>query len=268
MKIACLAGAVVLAVLSPAWGQTEPTKEDPAVLGGPPVAPSADAPRLAERDYAGRVKPLEIPPEEAAIGLLNLDAEAKERVDAILIARAAIIDRVVIENIESLLELQSARAANDRETVQRVLAELVAKLGPLRERGRLVDEIAAALPEDKAAEFRSLVADYWKAVLGEEGGGRATARVRTRETLQAFGREIKRSYDRQVTARVAEFDSLLAKLGLAPEQESKIRSLVTDFGQQTKLNPSPAQQRELVEKIMIVLEPAQRREFLKAALGR
>src|SRR5688572_10940123 len=88
--------------------QSEDSKPAEAVLSGPKVEAKAQARTLVERDETGHVKRLDIPPAEAALKLLELDDATKEKAQAILDKRAAILDKIVKENLLLLVELSNA----------------------------------------------------------------------------------------------------------------------------------------------------------------
>lgn len=247
-----------------------PATDAPA-LAGPKVSGQAARATLVERDMGGTVKRLEIPPEEEALRLLALDAESKAKAEGVLAARAAILDEIVRDNLLLLVKLNNARQAGDREGVREALREFRPKFEPLQARGRLIDELADALPAEQATRLRELVREYWQAVLAEEGeGGDGTGERRrpreamAREATAAIGREIRRSYERQFTARRERFDKVLAAAELPPEKETMVRNMVQDNFQKTQGKATPEQNRELVLSIAAKLDPAERRRFLRA----
>ncbi len=268
--LACL---VVSAAGASALAQADP----PAGLS-PLAGPSVDATKakksLVERDYAGKVRRLEIPPEEAAIGLLGLSETDRAKADQVIRERAATLDKVVIENVDLLLEMQTARASGDLAKQRDVIQQFKEKLEGLRSRGKPMDEIADALPGASREEYRRLVKEYHRAVydeLADEAKAKGQ-RVRPRDIIArqmalAVGAEVKRSYERQIGSRTQEFEQALAKLDLAPEQEAEIRRLVTQWAQEVKLNPTPAQRREIVEKVLTKLTPTQRRAAMREFLA-
>lgn len=270
-----LAGMLAAAIGGAARGQ-----DADAPLKGPVVRQTVSPETLVETDFQGHIKRLEIPPEEAALGRLDLDEAARNKVQRILRERAAILDKVVVENIGLLLKFNTARQAGDRKDQALLLGEFSQKLTPLLQRGALGDELKTALTDDQKARFDSLVNGYWDAVVAErmnaadmEGGGRAgrkpgRAGILARERLAALGQEIKRSYERSIGQRVSDFDSLLKQLDLRPEQEGKVRSLVTDYAQRTKLNPNTDQKRDLIRRISQELDAEQQRRLLAYVLGR
>jgi hypothetical protein len=148
------------------------------------------------------------------------------------------------------------------------------KLQPLNARGNLGTELRGTLDEAKAKQYDTILAEYRKAAADEANreakarGERLTPRqIETRENLQSLGAEIKRSYERQITAKVTEFDRIIGQLGLEPEQETNIRNLVTEFGQQTKGKATPEQRRDLFFRIMARLNPDQQRKLMSLYLG-
>ena len=65
-----------------------------------------------------------------------------------------------------------------------------------------------------------------------------------------------------------ELEAVIGKLGLTPEQDGKVRNMVQTFFQETKGRATPAQKRDLIFRVMAILEPAQKRELLRHIIGR
>lgn len=269
------AAALILALTGAAVAQDSPAQP---VLAGPKVDVPAHATSLVERDETGRVKRLDIPAGEAALALLDLEKADMAKARAVLDARGAILDGIVIESLTLLVELQNAAQSKDQAETRRLGRELAARAQPLRARGSLERELADVLPAEKAARLEELVAEYNQALVAELRSTTerndatmtddAPARRRARqggalqaEAAAAFGREIKRSYERVVTSRVKEFDELLKDLALAPEVEADIRRLATDSFQKTEGKATPAQRAELFSQIYLRLNSEQRRKL-------
>lgn len=255
---------VSMLVLTTAAAAQEP------VLKGPTVSTAEPKTTLVDRDFNGRLRALETPPEESALDLLTLDDATKAKTRKVLVERATILDKVVIENLELIGQIHNAGQSGDKAEALRLFAEFAKKLDGLKSRGKLVDEIKSALPEADRERYAAMVKEYHEASIqdtmdeAKSRGERVTRREATgRVVLQAIGREIKRSYDRQVTSKTADYERMLASLGLRPEQESKIRKWVTDSFQQTKGNATPEQKRALFWKIYQELDASQRQELMK-----
>lgn len=242
-------------------------QDEPDPLAGPKVQQPAERTSLVERGYNGELSPLDAPPEVAALDLLGLSGEQWAPVDEVLTRRAAAIDAVVVKHIQTLVELQSAKATGDNAEQRRLIGLIVEDLRDLRRSGRFVDQVAAALPEDKRAAYKTLVrerhlADYQqhRAQLEQEGAERAESQAFQRLMLQALGQEIQRSYDRIAVQGTQRLDELLAELDLEPAVEAEVRRLVSESAQRTALNPTPEQRRELFAQVHRALPPeAQRR---------
>lgn len=266
--------AASLLVVGAAAGQSSsgaPQGGQPAsVLGGPTVRETVSERTLAKRDMQGRVRRLDLSPEESALELLNLDRESQAKADAVVADYHRRLDTIVGDNIELLLRFQTAKEGPERLGVLREAMEL---FKPLRDGGRLRDRIAAVLPEEHAKRFEALIDGYWKAILDEVQAD-AKARkdkagpeeIEARERLRAVGDEIRRSYERQVVAKSRQLEDLLKPLNLSPEQDGKVRTLVTEFAEQTKGKANPAQRRELFGKLLKELNPEQKRQLLRQVL--
>jgi hypothetical protein len=252
--------------------------ESDALLSGPKVAATAAAPTLIERDLQGKIRRLETTAEEAALALLDLDAVTKEKVNKILAMRTAALDSVVVNNVPLLLKFQAARETGDRRDLAELTGELTKAAAPLREQGRLKENIAAVLPNGERERFESLVSEYWKAILAErrelmakeQGSGgtglRTAGRAAATEFALAVGQEIKRSYERTLGQRIADFENLLKSLSLDMNTETKVRNMVTDHAQKyiaQKGGATPAQNRELFFKIMNALTLEQRADLIR-----
>ena len=250
-------------------------QENANPLRGPAVKERATGPTLVERDFSGRLKRPDVPIEEAAFAILKPDAEVKAKADALLAQRAETLDKIVIDNLDLVLKFSNARQAGDRREQVLLLSQLVTKLQPLNARGTLASELRSTLPAEKAKQFDAILAEFRKAAADEANkdararGERLTARqIETRENLQSLGLEIKRSYERQITARATEFDAIIAQLGLEPEQETNVRNLVSEFGQRTRGKATPEEKRDLFFRIMARLNPEQQKRLVSLYLGR
>lgn len=235
------------------------------ILKGPSVAEQRAPSSLIEKDFAGKIRRLEVTPEEAAVERLTLSTEAREKVATVLHARWAIIDKAVKENVESLLRFDAARRTGDRREMVALLRKFAQELKPLRDRGTLREEIRGVLPEDQRADFDWMCDEYTEALIAEaqqeaqsKGEPSGDTQARIREGLLVIGQELKRSYDRLVTGGQRELEEAIKLLDLTPEQEGEVRRLVSQFAADTKLNPTPEQRRKLLVDVYAVLDASQR----------
>lgn len=249
------------------------TQNPPAILSGPQVREGAHE-SLVERGFDGRIRPLTTSPEERAVALLRLDEATRARVETILDERSAILDRVLVDNLDLLLQFQSARASGSATRQFSILRTFVRKLEPLRRRGSLRDEIARVLPEDQRARFEAMIDEYEDAL---EAQARADARARgerfqplayrIRRNLERLGQDIAASYERAIGSRVAELEAFLERASLSPASEREVRRIITEFGQQTMLRPTPADKRRLVRDLWNAVRPEERIRLIRALMS-
>ncbi|KAA0215644.1 MAG: hypothetical protein DYG94_08610 [Leptolyngbya sp. PLA3] len=256
---------VLLAILAPA------VQADPPALAGPSVeAPIQARSTLVRWDYAGRLVLLDSSAEEAAIALLELTREQKERVLEIVAERAAIFDKVIITSIDLFQRFESADESKNGAQMLDLLGQFTERLGPLTRRGSLFDEVYSVLPREQAMRFARLVDEYHWALLRD---ARRAAELENRSfdavqaALQIRGQEmlraIERSLERSTVAGEREFEELLEKLDLKPESEQTIRAMATDFAARTNLNPTKAQTLVFVVQVLAELEPGERAKVVR-----
>jgi hypothetical protein len=264
--------ALVIALLaaSPALAQPAAAPKAPPPLQGPAVTEAPAKPTLVERDFAGKLKRLETSPEEAALALLTLDEETRSKTQAVLAERTAILDKIVLDNLDLVIQIHNARQSGSRIDQLVLLGDFVKAMRPLNDRGTLADELLPVLPLAQGADFRALVREYNQAATAEivaeakSRGERLTPRqAATRESLIVLGQEVKRSYERQITSKTAEFEAIIAQLNLDPDQDSKIRNLVLDYAQEVKGKPTADQRRAVFFKIMALLDSEQQRTLVR-----
>jgi hypothetical protein len=233
------------------------------VLGGPRVAVPVAKKTLVQRGSDGKLVLLERQPAEAALDLINLDAKAKEKTQAVLLERSKAMDSFIQDNL-----LEVAAAANAFQSGQAVeglrqLAILRGKSPALRGREKLADQLAAVLPRAQGDELKALVKEYWDAIaqegaeqgeremkaemeagpgkggdemMGEAPQVREPGAVRrglaraggtggavAREALRLLGQDVKAAYERTILRQAADLEEILKRLNLQPQQEAKVR---------------------------------------------
>lgn len=246
------------------------------VLAGPRIAPEAKATSLVESEMTGGIKRLDVPPDEAALELLDLNDETKAACQRILVERAAALDAFVADNLTTLLEASNARQAGDAAEARRLFRELMGRAGPLRARGKLGDELRSVMPPEAAAEHRRLVEEYWRAIVAEAGGAGGGGDMQPRggaierESIRAIGEEIRRSYERQAAERQGQLDEFLGAMNLPPERETKIRNILIDDFQKNQGKGDRASRFRTFMRVYRELEGEERQalvEFVRAREG-
>ncbi len=213
---------------------------DGDLLRGPGVEASAPGRTLVERDAAGKVKRLEVTPEEAAVDLLktSLDEAARGRVESILAERAARWDAFTRENYREIVEVANGGKGPEKVTAA---VGLLARAPGLRDLDGLRARLSEAMPPEQAEAFRGLVDEYRKAV-GEEIRGEAAAsgvgarRLLAEEAFGSFGREIRRSFEREAAMGKTRLEAGMKALNLSPDDEAKVRNILIEHAQRAKFD--------------------------------
>ena len=263
---------IIIIVASAGAAPSPPRVAEPErpPLAGPAVAePAASNPPLVAYDFAGKLRRTEVPPEVAAAALLELDASARSAIEGALAQRAAILDAFVRENLDLLTKVGTASATGDKLDLLGLGQQAYTELQPLREQGSLQAIIRAALPADAAARFDALLDEYWRAVvregrstLGENGKPRSGFEVVIEERFASLGREIERSFERQLRSGDVLFAYLTEGITLRPDQEARIRQAVADVVERHDVEASKPAQALLGASILAYLDPEQGAAFI------
>lgn len=211
---------------------------DPATgpLAGPiTAAASSSAPSLVQRDFTGRVVRPETAIEVLALEGLGLSPADRARVDEILGQRARELEVFVLENIETLGELDGAvRTSNTREAV-RLLLRLAGRLPPTLASGTLQQQLADALPAHLRDAYNARLEDYWLALIDDDRAQRNLNAPRARwqalaeDRLQALGKELAQAFERTVASGDLVHRIVTRDLGLTPDQNAAARDLAREF---------------------------------------
>lgn len=256
--------------LPPAGSPPSPSPAASDPLAGPSVGDrAAGLPSLVRKDFDGKLVRLEAPPAELALDQLDLPADVRARIDQALAERAAILDKVVRENIGLLMRLGAAGDSGRPGEAIRLLGELLAKLQPLSQRGSFEDEAARLMPQPQQDRYKAIIREYYDAVAldGVWDKGRVSPGPRTgaiaAENLRLLGRQAERSFQRQFGQGEQDFERLLADLNLRPEQEQRVRELVRSTYERTLLNPSEGDKLRLFMSIMAWLDLDQQQRLVR-----
>lgn len=277
--------AAAMGVAPDALAQSSPSAEPPPAepakqpaaspLGGPKIdAPGRSIPSLVSTDFNGSVRRLETTPEEAAVALLNLTGDAKERVDALFARRGKAIEEFVTSNLDLLTKLDTAGKTNNKRDQLMLGLEAFQRLNAVWKDGTLYDQVKAALPDKERAEFERLVTGYWNALVeegkntpGENGKKRGRFEIIAGERLQAFVGEIGRAFERGVKSGrlIAEF--VLKDLNLNDAQKARIREIVDSEAADAPFKEDDKRYEGLFLKILGVLSEEQRTAVIKRFKG-
>ena len=241
VAIACLAGTVAHA-----------QRDDP--LRGPDVA-ERDTRTLVGRTMTGAFVRVEGRPEVAAANLLDLDDETRARVDAIVDDRAMALRMLLVDEIDTVRDITDAMTEGDRDRAAALSDRLHRAMDADTPRDPLLEPIAAVLPDDRAAELRRLVDEYWSAWIGA-AARRAETPDETTDRLgaQLFQREVREAYDASLRRYRDALEAIYQAVEPTPEQRAAIRELVIEHIRATRLDATPAQRRDAMLRIYQLLD--------------
>lgn len=266
------AGLAAPAMTSVAAAQ--PGSPTPSAPAAPDAAPRQARSTIVERTADGQLQRLQIPAEERAAQVMDLDANERERVARVLRERADMLDEIVVRNFDLLSQMHAATIAGDAAEARRLSGMYMTKLERLTDRGRFEDEVRPELRLDHQEEFSRLITEYRQALLQQasreskaEGKDLKPQVLADREMRRAMAREVQRSYERAIVGTPVTYDAVLGGLGLKPEQESKARQLVAEFNQSYGDKATPEQRRDLLMKVLKELDDEQRLKLVKAVRG-
>lgn len=241
------------------------------VLSGPTVVESGASASLARYDYGGALHRLDRQPELEALDRLMLDDETARGVNAVLEARARLLDRPDHRKIPVLLEIQAAQANQELDRLDAALARLAAMNPLLTNRGSLRDDLCLALDDGSRARFLALVDEYREAWIADEAAALGdAAAAEAAYARQARLDELSASYARTLGRRQAEFNELLGALSLSPEQDAEIRGAVVRVIESAASDGKPRGRTVLgaLGDILWTLDWSQRAELLRQVRAR
>ncbi len=269
------------AALAQAEGKPQPAVQPavqpdakPTDLSGPKVEKPKPTYTLVKVGLNGKLDRITQPVEEATIAILPLSEDERAKVTKIIADRAAAVDKGVRNSAQFILRIQGIREDGITTDRQAAIRELNEKLPMLRDRDAYRSELRLALSAENAQRFDAVIGEYLKATtLQASADAKAEGRkgnpflMSLGEGLRNVGLEIQQSFDRIVKEGTDKTDHLMEVVKPTPEQEGAIRNLITDFGQKTQLNPTPAQRGEFFKNLLKLLTIKQREALVADLYG-
>lgn len=268
-------GIVVLSAVaslasSIAWAQPQtPPDGKTALLKGPSVRQAART-SLIERESDGSIRRTEVPPEIAALALLELSAATSASIDEIVQKRGRFLDSFIEKNIELLGKLDTANNTGDKLDQALLGVEALAKLAPLAKGGPLKKQIRARLASDDAKKYDAILKEYWDSIVAQEQGKdskRSRFEILTGERLQSVLRELAAAYERLESSGALLFYFFFDKIELSKEQERDIREMLDKFVDDTKGNATPEQEGLMFFAVLTKLNVKQQAQVMKRVQG-
>jgi len=263
--VLALGGLTVCAQGAPSKPAPEP-EDTPNLLAGPDVGEPAKQETLVTKSLDGGVQKLAAPPSIAALKLLELTDETRARIAKLLEQRAAIMDTLVLGNIELLSQVETVMAAGSPSEKFNILREGLQALGPVRAWGKLETRIAEALPREQRSAYRQQIREYEKTRYERaRQAGKLDGKMgyRVMRHWEDMGWEIERAAERVFESDDGDawMKKLVESLDLTPDQAGKIRAMGERFYIDAKGRPTEQQQMAFIAKIRTVMTTKQKWKF-------
>lgn len=288
-----LAGGLLALALTAAGAQppsTPPPKPPAAPASSPATAPAAPSQpllrgpdvgepvsrTLVQLDAQGRFVRIEARPEQVAMMMLASDSMQRDEARAANGARLASLGEFLLDNLDDAIASADAQAAGDNKRVQEISRRLYDKFEPQHPRDPLMPALEKMLAPETQTELHRLVDEYWKAWIDWEVRGvkeqdrTDQTRKRTQDRLAygMFQNDLRQAYERTLRPYRAKMQALNEIAQPTDEQKQAIRTIMLDLIRETRLNPTPEQNREAARKIYEALDDDRRQKVFESLLMR
>lgn len=236
------------------------------VLGGPKV-PDELVRTLVRRDAKGNFLRAEGRPEEAALALLGLKPDDREKARGVIGDRAARLCDSLFDHADRLREASDLIAAGKRDEAASIARAFWDEFEPDHAPAPMLYAMGQALGPAHEAELTRIVDEYWDAWItwelrrSRDKSEQARSRVRERLAFQLFQDELRQAYDRVIRPYRERVEQIFAALDPTPEQRASIRGAVVEFVRESRARPTPQQRREVLTKIYSILDQERRAKF-------
>jgi len=255
-------------------GQSEPpnatTIQDDLLRG--PTVPDDLVQTLVNIDMAGKFIPLQVRPEEAALGLVLIDQEHREGAHEVAQARRLAIGMLLVDNIDVVKEASDAIRAGEKDKAQAVYRQLHDQFNPDHVRDPLLDAWKDVLSEQEVRQIQQLVDEYWDACIkwelrnAHDPSDTARKKTQRRLSFQLFRREIGEAYNWSLRPIQQRLESIYQATEPTEEQRSAIRDVMIDYIRESLLRPTPEQRQTAAARIYDLLNEKQRLKLFEQAL--
>lgn len=193
-----------------------------------PVEPEKPLPSLVKKDDAGKLVRYPQGVERAAIAAFEFDAETRKKIDTSDAARAADLERMVVDKLEQALEARKTRESLDQIKDFNEFARIKDVAAPLATE-RLVDRLMrdAAITPPQRTRVDQVIKEYEESLKQEWQGQTGAdilkiASLVAREKFTEVTRDSLDALDRVLVRAVDRFDTIRGDLGLDAAQSGKI----------------------------------------------
>jgi hypothetical protein len=197
-----------------------------------PVEPEKPLPSLVKKDDAGRLIRYPEGAERAAIAAFDFDAETRQKIAASEAARAADLERTVVEKFDKALEARATRESLEQIKDFNEFARIKDVAAPLASE-RLVDRLMrdGAITPPQRTRIDQVIKEYEEALKQEWQGQTGTdilkiASLVAREKFTEVTRDSLDALDRVLLRSAAQLESVRGELNLDAAQAGKVDAAV------------------------------------------
>jgi hypothetical protein len=255
--------------------QAAPKDQEADPLAGPlaghPVEVAPAKVTLVERDFQGNLRHPEPTALEAAVAKLKLEGDERERVDKVLLDRSRALETFVEGNLDLLTRFNGFENSTKGKEKFFLVIEAYDKLAPLRERGPLDAQLRGAMSAENAAKFDRLLREYWNALVQEdhkEPKPKGRIGVVSEAKFKDLGKEIEAAYHRSERSGGVLYGYLFKSMTLSDDQSKRLHELCANYSMGGLDNKDKTTQTAFFVSVTQVLEPDQRKVFVKKLKGK
>jgi tRNA-dihydrouridine synthase len=228
--------------------------EDTPLLSGPEVS-ETKMQSLVHRGMTGGFVRIEGRPEFAAARVLDLDADALERVRDIEADRGVSLVVMLIDRIDDLRDMTDATTAGDAQAARAIMRSMWEDHDTKEPVLPSLKALGDALLPEQLAETQRLADEYMHAWAEEQRTeGETVEQAKQRLAFQLFQEEVRYAYDASLTTTRQALEGIYNAVNPTPEQREEIRTIVIDHIKHTRLKATPEQRREAMRRIYDMLD--------------
>jgi hypothetical protein len=252
-------------------GQQQAAPKDADPLAGHPVQVAPATVTLVERDFQGNIRHPEPTVLEAAVAKLKLEGAERERVDRVLLDRSRVLEAFVEGNLDLLTRFGGFENSTDGKEKFFLAIEAYEKLAPLREHGPLDAQLRGAMSPENAARFDHLLREYWSALVQDdrkEPKPKGRIGVIAGAKFQDLGKEVEAAYHRSERSGGVLYSYLFKSMKLSDDQSKRLHELCANYSASGLDDKDKTTQAAFFIAATQVLEPDQRKAFVKRLKGK
>lgn len=237
-------------------------------LAGPKVDDPA-ARTLVRYDMQNRLQRVDVRPEEAALRLLELDENTRERARGVVLDRADALRVHLAANIELVKEFAEPAIAKDNAKTAEMAKQLFERFDPQRQLEPMAGPLASVLSAEEHARLMTLVREYWEAWIASEQKSQpklTREQIVDRLAARAFASEVQRLYDSALRPAKQKMDAIANAVEASDEQRGALRLAFIAYIREGKLRPTEEHRAALARAIYGALTEEQRVKLVQQSL--